>query len=203
MKLIVGLGNPGAEYADTPHNLGFRAVDALAGLLGAGPWREERRFKALAAKAARRGEALWLLKPQTYMNASGESVGPFLRYYGGTAADLLVLSDDCDLPPGRLRVRPGGSAGGHNGLKSLIAHVGTEAFARVRMGAGRDPAGRRGLVAHVLHRYTAAEAAQADAEAREAAEAALCWLDGGLAEAQNRFNAARPDPEPLSGTIAK
>ncbi len=202
MKVIVGLGNPGAEYADTPHNLGFRAVDALAGMLGAAPWRDERRFKTLAAKATHGGETLWLLKPQTFMNASGESVGPFLRYHNAAAADLLVLHDDCDLPPGRLRVRPGGSAGGHNGLKSLITHVGTEAFARVRMGAGRQPGDPRGLIAHVLHRYTPAEALQADAEAAEAARAALCWLDRGLAEAQNRFNAPHTDPEP-SGTLSK
>lgn len=191
MKVLVGLGNPGAEYADTPHNLGFRAIDALASCLGAG-WKAERRFKALVAKALRRGEPLWLLKPQTYMNLSGESVGPFLKYYGVTPGDLLVLSDDCDLPPGRLRIRPSGSAGGHNGLKSIIAHVGTEAFARIRLGAGRTEGERRGLVDFVLHRHTPEEAARADETARLAAEAALCWLDHGIGEAQNRYNAARP-----------
>lgn len=191
MKVLVGLGNPGAEYADTPHNLGFRAIDALATRLGA-EWKTEKRFKALAAKALRKGETLWLLKPQTYMNLSGESVGPFLKYYGATPGDFVVLSDDCDLPPGRLRIRPSGSAGGHNGLKSIIAHVGTEAFARIRLGAGRTEGERRGLVDFVLHRYTPAEAALADETAQAAAEAALCWLDHGISEAQNRYNAARP-----------
>lgn len=191
MKVLVGLGNPGADYADTPHNLGFRAIDALASRLGAG-WTAEKRFKAQAAKVLRQGETLWLLKPQTYMNLSGESVGPFLKYYGATPGDLLVLSDDCDLPPGRLRIRPSGSAGGHNGLKSIIAHVGTEAFARIRLGAGRTEGERRGLVDFVLHRHTPEEAALADETAQLAAEAALCWLDHGISEAQNRYNAVRP-----------
>lgn len=191
MKVLVGLGNPGADYADTPHNLGFRAIDTLASRLGAG-WTAEKRFKAQAAKVLRQGETLWLLKPQTYMNLSGESVGPFLKYYGATPGDLLVLSDDCDLPPGRLRIRPSGSAGGHNGLKSIIAHVGTEAFARIRLGAGRTEGERRGLVDFVLHRHTPEEAALADETAQLAAEAALCWLDHGISEAQNRYNAARP-----------
>ncbi len=191
MKVLVGLGNPGAEYAETPHNLGFRALDALARHLGV-EWKQEKRFKALAAKALRKGETLWLLKPQTYMNASGESVGPFLKYYGATADDLLVLSDDCDLPPGRLRVRPSGSAGGHNGLKSIIAHVGTEAFARIRLGAGREEGERRGLISFVLHRYSAEEAKVADETAQTAVEALLCWLDHGISETQNRCNAARP-----------
>lgn len=191
MKVLVGLGNPGAEYAETPHNLGFRAIDALASRLGA-EWKAEKRFKALVAKTLRKGETLWLLKPQTYMNLSGESVGPFLKYYGATPGDLVVLSDDCDLPPGRLRIRPSGSAGGHNGLKSIIAHVGTEAFARIRLGAGRAEGERRGLVDFVLHRHTPEEATLADETARFAAEAALCWLDHGISEAQNRYNAARP-----------
>lgn len=193
MKAIAGLGNPGAEYAETPHNLGFMAVDALCERLGAGPWKQEKRFNALIAKTTRNGETLWLLKPQTYMNASGDSVGPFLRYYGGQPGDLLVLSDDCDLPPGRIRVRPSGGAGGHNGLKSLIANLGTEAFARVRIGAGRQAGERRALVDFVLHRFTAQELEAARESAEAAADAALCWLDHGIAEAQNRHNAARTE----------
>lgn len=193
MKAIAGLGNPGADYAQTPHNLGFMAADVLCERLGAGPWRQEKRFKTLAAKATRNGETLWLLKPQTYMNASGDAVGPFLRYHGGQPGDLLVLSDDCDLPPGRIRVRPSGGAGGHNGLKSIIANLGTEAFARVRIGAGRAPGERRALVDFVLHRYAGKELEAAREAAEEAAEAALCWVDHGLAEAQNRHNAARTE----------
>ena len=195
MKVIAGLGNPGAEYAATPHNLGFMAVDALADRLRATPWKPERRFKCLVAKAAHGGETLWLLKPQTYMNASGESVAPLLRYYNGRPErDLLVLSDDCDLPPGRLRVRPSGGAGGHNGLRSIIAALGTETFARVRLGAGRAPGERRALVDYVLHRYSDEELEAARTLAAEAAEAALCWAGHGVAEAQNRFNAARTAP---------
>ncbi|MDO5462095.1 MAG: aminoacyl-tRNA hydrolase [bacterium] len=191
MKVLVGLGNPGAEYAHTPHNLGFQAIDVLAEKLDV-TWKFEKRFNTLAAKALRKGETLWLLKPQTYMNRSGESVGPFLKYYGATASDLLVLSDDCDLPQGRLRIRPAGSAGGHNGLKSIIASIGTEAFARIRLGAGRTPGERRGLVDFVLHRYSEAEAAEAKNTATRAADAVECWLDYGISEAQNRYNAVRP-----------
>lgn len=190
MKVIVGLGNPGAQYAETPHNLGFKAVDTFAERLGAA-WKFEKRFNALVAKALRQGETLWLLKPQTFMNRSGESVGPFLKYYGATADELIVLSDDCDLAPGRLRVRPSGSAGGHNGLKSLIAHVGTQAFARIRIGAGRTEGEQRGLIEFVLHRYSPEEAKVADAAAALAADALCCWLDHGIGETQNRFNAAR------------
>ena len=190
MKVLVGLGNPGAQYAQTPHNLGFLALDALAAQLGA-EWKNEPRFKALVAKVLRKGETLWLLKPQTYMNLSGESVGPFLKYYGASADDLLVLSDDCDLPPGQLRLRPAGSAGGHNGLKSIIAHVGTEAFARLRLGAGRRAGERRGLIDFVLHRFSPEEAEEAAQTAQRAAEATLCWIDCGTAEAQNRYNAPR------------
>ena len=190
MKVIAGLGNPGAAYADTPHNLGFRAVDVLAARYGA-QWKTEKRFKAMTAKVLRKGETLWLLKPQTFMNLSGESVGPFLKYYGAAPTDFVVLSDDCDLPAGRLRIRPSGSAGGHNGLKSLIAHIGTQDFARIRLGAGRAEGERRGLIDYVLHRYTADEATVADATAERAADAVECWLDRGISEAQNRFNAAR------------
>jgi PTH1 family peptidyl-tRNA hydrolase len=191
MKVLVGLGNPGEEYAQTPHNLGFQAIDCLAEQLNA-TWKFEKRFKTLAAKVLRKGQTLWLLKPQTYMNRSGESVGPFLKYYGAATSDLLVLSDDCDLPPGRLRIRASGSAGGHNGLKSIIACISTDAFARIRLGAGRAPGEQRGLVDFVLHRYSEAEAKEAKATAQCAADAALCWIDKGITEAQNRFNAVRP-----------
>ncbi|MEG1480572.1 MAG: aminoacyl-tRNA hydrolase [Kiritimatiellia bacterium] len=190
MKVVVGLGNPGVEYAETPHNLGFKAVEAVAESLGA-EWKSDKRMNALVAKVLRKGQTLWLVKPQTYMNLSGETVGPFLKYYGATADDLLVLSDDCDLPSGRLRVRPSGSAGGHNGLKSIIAHVGTQAFARIRLGAGREEGEARGLIDFVLHHYSTTEKEQAKGIAAAAAEATLCWLDHGISETQNRFNADR------------
>lgn len=191
MKVLVGLGNPGEQYAETPHNLGFKAIDAFAEQLGV-TWKNEKRFKALVAKASRKGETLWLIKPQTYMNLSGECVAPFLKYYGATARELLVLSDDCDLPAGRLRIRPSGSAGGHNGLKNIIAHLGTEAFARIRLGAGRTADERRGLIDFVLHRYSPEEQCVANETAARAVEAMMCWLDYGMQEAQNRFNAVRP-----------
>lgn len=188
MKLIVGLGNPGGQYANTPHNLGFMAVDALADRLGA-EWRSEPRFTALVAKVLRKGQTLWLMKPQTYMNRSGDSVGPFLRYYGATGADVIVLSDDVDLPPGRIRVRSAGSAGGHNGLRSIIDALGTQAFIRIRLGVGRAQEPRQAMVDFVLHRLSPEEAETAARTAALGADAALSCLDCGVSEAQNRFNA--------------
>ncbi len=190
MKLIVGLGNPGEQYARTPHNLGFMAVDSLADRLGA-EWKADRKFQALVAKVLRKGQPLWLMKPQTYMNRSGESVGPFLKYYGATGADVIVLSDDADLPPGRIRVRPSGSAGGHNGLRSIIEALGTQVFARIRLGVGRAQEPRQAMVDFVLHRFSPEEAETAAKTAALGADAALCCLDSGVSEAQNRYNAAQ------------
>ncbi len=192
IKLIVGLGNPGEQYARTPHNLGFMAVDALANELSA-QWTFEKRFNATLAKVLRKGTTVWLMKPQTYMNASGDAVGPFLKYYGATAADVLVLSDDCALPPERIRIRPSGSAGGHNGLKSIISALGTQTFARLRLGVGRAANAQVGLVDFVLHRFSEAERTQAEKTAALAAEAVLYWLDHGTGETQNRYNAI-PQP---------
>ncbi len=195
MKLIIGLGNPGSEYDQTPHNIGFTAIERLAAKLGA-EWKTDKKFKARAARTAAGSEPLWLLEPQTYMNLSGESAAPFMRYYGMTPADLLVLSDDCDLPLGRLRMRPAGSAGGHRGLLSLITHLGTQQFARLRIGVGR-PEGR-GLAGFVLGRFGADQAPAAAESADAAAEAALCWVRNGLNEAMNRFNGGSASgPEPL------
>jgi PTH1 family peptidyl-tRNA hydrolase len=137
VKLIAGLGNPGESYANTPHNVGFDVVDVLAQRLEAG-WKNSSGFHARVARAVYAGETLMLVKPQTFMNLSGTSVAPLLRYYGGEPKDLTVVLDDADLPLGRLRIRAGGSSGGHRGLVSLIESLGTEAFPRVRLGVGRE-----------------------------------------------------------------
>ena len=127
MKVIAGLGNPGREYAQTKHNVGFMFVDALAEHLGACEWREK--FDALVAEARIGTEKILLVKPQTYMNDSGRAVGPLLHFYKLPAEDLIVVHDDMDIPVGTIRIRKKGSSGGHNGIKSILAHFGDEHFA--------------------------------------------------------------------------
>lgn len=185
MKIVAGLGNPGSAYAGTPHNAGFAVVDLLAHRLE-GTWRSERRFGALAASARVGGHGLILAKPQTYMNASGQAVAALLRYYNSSLADLVVISDDADLPAGRLRVRPGGGAGGHRGLISIISHCGGEGFPRVRVGVGR---GREGALSdHVLGRLPPEDAEAFERALPVAAEAALCLVSKGVDETMNLFN---------------
>jgi PTH1 family peptidyl-tRNA hydrolase len=187
MKLIVGLGNPGARYRGTFHNVGFDVVDEVAR-------RRAVSFEAAPAEAlmARvrdvEGGAL-LAKPLTFMNVSGDAVGALQRYFRIAVEDLLVVVDDVALPAGRLRVRRSGSAGGHNGLKSIIACLGTDGFARLRVGVGRgDP--RRDLADHVLSRVTGEERETLAAATQEAADAAELFLAAPIEELMKRFNAA-------------
>jgi len=188
MKLVAGLGNPGREYERTPHNVGFRAVDALCADL-CGAWRAEPKFKALVARvAAPDGAALLLVKPQTFMNLSGEAVGPLLAYYKLAAGDLVVVSDEVNLEPGRIRVRPSGSAGGHNGLKSVQSALGTQAFARVRIGVGMGHHPVADLAARVLGRIEPEDEAAVERGVRLAAEAALCVASRGADFAMNKYN---------------
>ena len=185
MKLIAGLGNPGATYANTPHNVGFDVVDRLAERYGAA-WKNSSGFRAQVARAARADGPLLLAKPQTFMNLSGTSVAPLLRYHNGTPADLTVISDDADLPLGTLRIRSSGGSGGHRGLASIIEVLGTEAFPRVRLGVGRDARGN--LVDHVLHKLDGDRLAIIRALVEAAADAVECLMEKGLNEAMNRFN---------------
>lgn len=187
-KLIAGLGNPGAEYAETPHNVGFRVVDAIAAEAAAA-WRQEAKFCGAVARAKAGGVDLMLLKPSTYMNLSGDAVGRLMRYFDIPASDLAVVSDDADLPVGRLRVRAAGSSGGHRGLQSIMDCLGTSAFARVRVGVGRPEHRGQGLVDYVLGRLgPEAEKTLRAAEAA-AAKAAVCVAVRGVDEAMNQFNA--------------
>ena len=137
MKLFVGLGNPGAEYAKTKHNVGFMLADKLAEKLAADNWREK--FNALVAETFLDGEKILIVKPQTFMNLSGEAVAPIMNFYKICAEDLIVAHDDMDLPLGMIRLRPKGSGGGHHGIESIIRHLGEENFPRVRIGVGRPP----------------------------------------------------------------
>jgi peptidyl-tRNA hydrolase len=201
--MIAGLGNPGREYVRTPHNAGFEAVDCLAEKLGAS-WRRENRFRADIAKAtAPNGEQLLLLKPLTYMNASGESIGETARYYKIAPEDTIVLCDDINFPAGDIRIRATGGAGGHNGLKSIISHLGTQDFPRVRIGAGTEGLETLGMVDFVLGKISS-EAAQPIAEGiTAAAEAALMILSDGVPAAMNKHNKKVLTPEEAAKKEAK
>jgi len=187
MKLIVGLGNPGPRYRGTVHNVGFDVVDEVAGRRGVSF--EAAPADALMARLRDVDGGALLVKPLTFMNVSGDAVGALQRYFRIAVEDMLVVVDDIALPAGRLRVRRSGSAGGHNGLKSIIACLGTDGFARLRVGVGRgDP--RRDLSDHVLSRVTG-ELRETLVEATaKAADAAELFLEAPIEELMKRFNAA-------------
>ena len=184
--LVVGLGNPGARYESTRHNMGFLALDRLAE-------REKLRFNKLRFKAWtaewKLGEdKVLVMKPQTYMNLSGESVGAAARFYKIPADHILVVSDDISLPVGKLRLRSAGSAGGHNGLKNIIQHLGTDAFPRIKVGVGMPEHPDHEMIDWVIGKPQGEEAKTLRAALDRAAEAALCIVDEGADKAMNRFN---------------
>lgn len=187
MKLVVGLGNPGRAYANTRHNAGWMALDAFAAALGTSF--RKNLFKPLfTAKASLEGAGnLLLVKPATYMNDSGNPLPALMRPMGATAKDVLVVVDDVNLPVGKLRIREGGSAGGHNGLKSVASHLGTEAFPRLRIGVGAKRDGET-LTNHVLGRFGASERKEMDDAVERAAEAIRDILVNGTQHAMNQFN---------------
>lgn len=187
--LIVGLGNPGENYARTRHNAGFRALDELAALLGVKI--DRAKFRGLTAQATCRGQKLLLLKPQTFMNESGLSVMDALRFYKLPPERVIVLFDDISLEPGRLRVRADGSAGGHNGIKSIIACLGSQNFPRVKIGVGAKPHPDYDLASWVLSNFTKSEETLLAPALERAAQAALLLLTDGVQEAANRFNGAK------------
>lgn len=152
MKVIVGLGNPGREYESTPHSVGFEVVDALAREIGA-DFRPVPSFKGNLADGRIADARVILVKPMTFMNLSGECVAPVVKYHNATPADLIVVSDDIDLPVGRIRIRKSGSAGGHNGLRSVIERLGSADFVRLRIGVGRDRNDRSEVIGHVLGKF--------------------------------------------------
>jgi PTH1 family peptidyl-tRNA hydrolase len=182
VKLIVGLGNPGPKYRGTRHNIGFAVADELAHRAGTGF--ESAPADALIAKWRARGALL--AKPLTFMNASGVAVGGLLRYFRIDPADLLVITDEVQLPLARIRARPRGSAGGHNGLKSIVAQIGGE-FARLRVGVGRGDA-RRDLADHVLASFDTDEREEVERMVARAADAAEMFITSGIAAVMNGFN---------------
>ena len=186
MKLIVGLGNPGSEYAKTKHNVGWMFVDRMAERIGATGWKEKE--KGMVAEGRVGAEKVLLVKPQTYMNLSGESIQAILNFYKLDAeSELLVIYDDISLAPGRIRVRAKGSAGGHNGIKNIIAMTGTQGFARIKIGVGEKPEGWD-LADYVLGRFSKEERALVEDAFVDAMEAAELILSDDLAGAMNKFN---------------
>ncbi len=186
-RLIVGLGNPGTKYDRTRHNVGFMAVDVFAARWQLS-WQEQRRFKGWFAEGpGPGGEKLWLLKPTTYMNRSGEAIRAVLDWYKLSPATLLIIYDDLDLPVGRLRLRLSGSAGGHNGMKSAIAHLNSQDFPRLRLGIGQaEPEGD--TIAHVLGKFAPQETAIIAAVLELAADAVELSLRQGVEKAMSLYN---------------
>ncbi|SNV60935.1 aminoacyl-tRNA hydrolase [Veillonella rodentium] len=188
MKLVVGLGNPGKQYAMTKHNIGFMVVDAIADSVPHTPWKEEQNADVCSITVD--GEKVLLVKPQTFMNASGESVGPLMRYYKISPSDVYCIYDDMDLPVGKLRIRPNGSSGGHNGIKSLISHIGTEEFPRFRVGIGR-PLPQWTVIDHVLSPFSDEVQDKVDKGIKDTVKAVLGTLEVGLDKGMNQFNPKR------------
>ena len=188
MKLIVGLGNPGPEYRETRHNIGFMVADVLVDRWRvADRWREK--FEALQIKHAVGDDQVVLVKPLTFMNLSGQAVQATAAFYKIEPGDVFIVTDDVALPLGRLRARRDGGAGGHNGLKSVIQHLGTQAFPRMRVGVGRGE-GDRDLSDHVLGRFDASERDTVSAAVLRAADATEMFISEGIERVMNVFNVA-------------
>ena len=186
MKIFVGLGNPGSEYSTTKHNVGFMLVDRLAKEIGADNWRND--FNALIAETFFEGEKILLVKPQTFMNLSGEAVVPIISFYKTDLENLIVAHDDKDLPVGKIRLRPKGSGGGHRGVESIIQHLGgKENFSRVRIGIGRPPQNWT-VNSHVLSPFNQDDSEKISTALDELVPAVLCIFREGIDIAMNKFN---------------
>ena len=185
-RLLIGLGNPGAAYEDTRHNVGFAVAEALAEQARA-PFKHDGRADALVAEGRLRGRPVILAKPLTYMNRSGITVKHLLRRFGLEPTELLIIVDDINLKLGKLRLRERGSAGGHNGVQDIIDRLGTDAFPRLRLGVGSD-FDRGGQVDYVLSPFTDAEQEAMEAAVVRARDAAVTFVTDGIVTAMNRFN---------------
>ena len=184
MKIIVGLGNPGAQYANTPHSVGFETVDLIASAIGVA-WEEKRQFKCLWAKGVLAGSPVILCKPQTFMNLSGESVAPLVKYSNSSPAELIVVQDDIDLALGRLRIRSGGSCGGHNGVRNIIERLGNPDFTRLKLGVGKD---KSNVIGFVLGKFAPESRKVMDEVVKAAAKAVEAIVKTGPERAMNEFN---------------
>lgn len=193
LHLVVGLGNPGKEYAQTRHNAGFMVTALLANRWQAG-WTNEKRFECRLARALVNGVRVFMAQPVTYMNASGKTVAALASFYDVTRSRILVVVDDADLQLGCLRLRPEGSAGGHHGLESIERCLGSREYARLKVGIGRRE-GAREITGHVLGRFESTEKALLDKVLLVACQQAECWIEHGAQKAMNQFNGTLPDPE--------
>ena len=185
MYIIAGLGNPDGRYENTRHNVGFEVIDILADRMGI--CADEKKHRALCGRGVLEGQKVILLKPQTYMNLSGESVRAAADFYKAEPKNIIVVYDDISLEPGQLRIRGKGSAGGHNGIKNIIAHLGTQEFPRVKVGIGEKPKGMD-LADYVLSHFSQGERESMREAYKEAAEAVAVMVGQGIDEAMNRFN---------------
>lgn len=188
-RLVAGLGNPGGKYQGTRHNIGFDLVDRLIAARGEA-WTTERRWQCQVARSG----SVTFIKPTTYVNLSGLAVSAVSKFFKIAPEEILVIQDDVDLPLGRLRFRAHGSAGGHNGLKSIIAELGTDEFPRLKIGIGRSDEPRKDMVDHVLGKFEASEQEILEKTLQESVRAVECALDRGLAAAMNDFN-RRDEPK--------
>ena len=190
MYIIVGLGNPGEKYVHTRHNVGFEVIDILADRIGIHV--DEKKHKGLCGRGVLEGQKVVLVKPQTFMNLSGESVRAVADFYKVAADEIIVVYDDISLEPGRLRVRGKGSAGGHNGIKNIIAHLGTQEFPRVKVGLGEKPKWMD-LADYVLSHFGRGEWEQMEEAFKEAADAVAVMISQGTEAAMNRFNGEKKE----------
>ena len=189
--LVVGLGNPGKQYEKTRHNCGFRSIDVLADMLGCKI--DKGKFQGLYGQTVYNGKKLFLLKPQTYMNLSGKSVLQLSAYFSIPPQRIIVIFDDISLPPGRLRIRADGSAGGHNGIKSIIQELGSQEFPRIKVGVGAKAHAEQDLADWVLSSFSASEEKLLAFSMKNAADAALHIMEHGVPDAANRYNGAAPE----------
>lgn len=192
MYIIAGLGNPTKEYDKTRHNVGFAVIDQLADRYGIDV--SERKHRAFCGKGVIEGQKVLLVKPQTFMNLSGESLRSAMDYYKALPEKLIVIYDDISLPPGQLRIRLKGSAGGHNGIKNIIAHLGTQEFPRIKVGVGEKPP-RMDLKDYVLSRFSKGEQELMEEAFREAAQAVAMMISDGADRAMNHFNTKKKAEE--------
>ena len=192
MYIIAGLGNPTKEYDKTRHNVGFAVIDQLADRYGIDV--SERKHRAFCGKGVIEGQKVLLVKPQTFMNLSGESLRSAMDYYKALPEELIVIYDDISLPPGQLRIRLKGSAGGHNGNKNIIAHLGTQEFPRIKVGVGEKPP-RMDLKDYVLSRFSKGEQELMEEAFREAAQAVAMMISDGADRAMNHFNTKKKAEE--------
>lgn len=200
MKLIVGLGNPGRKYEQTRHNIGFVIAAKVASLAGASA--SKVRFEGKVAEGSVSGEKVVILWPQTYMNASGQSVRKACDFYKLLPEDLLVISDDLNLKTGRVRIRPSGSAGGQKGMADIIRHLGTDDFARLRIGIDRPPENWT-VTDYVLGKFNKEESDKIETALDRATQAALSWISEGIGPTMTRFNADPTAPKPKQSNKPK